>query len=168
MEHFESVMKPGYPANDNKNNTKIVILVPTPHSTIAEDWLSVCHNHDPSGLALDLLGSASLRVVDLAASLATLVRPGEVRNGDEEERVAAVGNTGKSIVPGGECGEDTKSTTSSDASNVGASSIMLEVTDTQHEEGEIKSEEEEEKGNGRTKCADEEEEGEDKPALGLG
>lgn len=42
---------------------------------------------------------ASLAVVNLVAPLTALVRPGEVSNGDEEKRVAGVGNTGEGVVP---------------------------------------------------------------------
>jgi hypothetical protein len=74
---------------------------------------------------LNLLGHASGVVVDLATALATLVRPGEVSNRDDEERVAAVGNTGQSVVPGGKSSEHTESTTSSKAGNVS----VLKVAD---------------------------------------
>lgn len=50
---------------------------------------------------LHRLGGASGAVVDLAAPLAALVGPGEVGDGNDEERVAGVGNTGKGVVPGG-------------------------------------------------------------------
>jgi len=42
---------------------------------------------------------ASLAVVDLVAPLTALVGPGEVSNGNEEEGVAWVGNTGEGVVP---------------------------------------------------------------------
>lgn len=42
---------------------------------------------------------AGLAVVNLVAPLTALVGPGEVGNGNEEERVAGVGNTGKGVVP---------------------------------------------------------------------
>jgi hypothetical protein len=42
---------------------------------------------------------ASLAVVNLVAPLTALVRPREVGDGDEEERVAGVGNTGERVVP---------------------------------------------------------------------
>jgi len=42
---------------------------------------------------------ASLAVVHLVAPLAALVGPREVGDGDEEERVAGVGNTGEGVVP---------------------------------------------------------------------
>jgi len=48
---------------------------------------------------LDLCQSASLRVVNLVACLTALVRPREVRNRNEEERVAGVRNTGERVVP---------------------------------------------------------------------
>ena len=39
------------------------------------------------------------RVVDLLARRASLVRPREVGDGDEEEGVAGVGDTGEGVVP---------------------------------------------------------------------
>lgn len=50
--------------------------------------------------ALSGLRGTVLIVVDLAARLTALLRPGEVRDGDEEEGVAAVGDTGEGVVPG--------------------------------------------------------------------
>ena len=52
--------------------------------------------------ALDLLRSCAT-VVDLLALLATLVRPWEVHDWDEEEGVAGIGNTGEGIVPERTC-----------------------------------------------------------------
>jgi len=43
--------------------------------------------------------AASLAVVDLVAPLTALVRPREVGDGDEEERVAGIGDTGEGVVP---------------------------------------------------------------------
>ena len=42
---------------------------------------------------------ASLAVVNLFGVLTALVGPREVGNGDEEERVAGIGNTSKGVVP---------------------------------------------------------------------
>ena len=42
---------------------------------------------------------ASLAVVNLVAPLTALVGPREVGDGDEEERVAGVGDTGEGVVP---------------------------------------------------------------------
>ena len=80
---------------------------------------------------------------------------------NDEERVAGVGDTGQSVVPGSECSQDTESTTGSKASDVS----MLEVRDTEHQERKIEGEEEEEKGNGRAQRAKEQDEGKDEPAL---
>lgn len=49
--------------------------------------------------ALGALGRTLLVVVDLPARLAALLGPGEVGDGDEEEGVAAVGDTGEGVVP---------------------------------------------------------------------
>lgn len=119
------------------------------------------HNNDHEGCHLDRLGSTSSRVVNLLTSLAALVRPGEVGDGNDEERVAGVGNTGKGVVPGGESSEDTESTTSSEEGDVS----VVEVRETQAEEGKVECEEEEEESDSRAQSADEKEEGEDEPAL---
>lgn len=55
---------------------------------------------------LDGLSSTGVVVVDLGASLAALVRPGEVGDGDNEEGVGAVADTGESVVPGQEGSDD--------------------------------------------------------------
>lgn len=132
-----------------------------------------------------LLGTRSA-VVDLAAPLTAFVGPGEVGNGNDEEAsrvyqptghsqdrgtgessipVARVGNTGKGIVPGGEGGQNTERTTGLDEPGVGIFSVVLQVTDTQHEEGKVESAEEEEESHSRAQSADEQDEGEDEPAL---
>jgi hypothetical protein len=49
--------------------------------------------------SLHCLSSASVAVVHLVAPLTALVRPGEVCDRDEEERVAGVCDTGKGVVP---------------------------------------------------------------------
>ncbi len=51
-------------------------------------------------IALHRLRRTGIFVVNLAALLATLLRPREMRNGDEEEGVAGVRNTGEGVVPG--------------------------------------------------------------------
>lgn len=50
---------------------------------------------------LNALCRTCLFIVDLLAPLPALLRPGEVGDGDDEEGVAWVGNTGKCIVPVG-------------------------------------------------------------------
>ena len=80
---------------------------------------------------------------------------------NDEEGVAAVGDTGKGIVPGSKGGEDTEDTTGLDAGLVAA----LKVSDTEHEESQVQHEEEEEEGDGGAESADEEQEGEDEPSL---
>lgn len=56
-------------------------------------------SHEPCSL-LDLLLHARLAVVDLLAVLATLLGPGEVGDGHDEEGVARIGHTGEGVVPG--------------------------------------------------------------------
>ena len=49
-------------------------------------------------LLLDLR-SALLVIVDLCTVLPALLRPGEVSDGNEEEGVAAIGDTSEGVVP---------------------------------------------------------------------
>lgn len=106
-------------------------------------------------------------------------------DGDDEEGVAGVGDTGQSVVPGDEVlermnremqngenvnipsnkgGDDTESAAGLQASGVGsASATVLEVGNAEHEEGKVKAEEEQEEGDGRAQGADHHEEGEDEP-----
>lgn len=57
-------------------------------------------SNSSSTWALHALLSTGGVVVDLVAPLATLLRPREVSDGDEEERVAWIGDTGERVVPG--------------------------------------------------------------------
>jgi hypothetical protein len=114
-----SLVKPGYPANSNKNIRKVVILISKSCGIIlAWPQRRNIHNIDREGCHLNRLGGTSIRVVNLLTSLTALVRPGEVSDGNDEEGVAGVGNTGKGIVPGGESSDDTESTSSSEKGNV--------------------------------------------------
>ena len=53
-----------------------------------------------STMPLHALLSTGGVVVDLVAPLTALLRPGEVGDGDEEEGIAWVGDTGERVVPG--------------------------------------------------------------------
>lgn len=57
--------------------------------------------------------------------LPALLRPGEVRNGDDEEAVGRVGNTGQGVVPRQECRQDAKTTASAEAVLVGRAVARL-------------------------------------------
>jgi hypothetical protein len=69
--------------------------------------------------------------------------------------VRAVGNTGQCIVPSKERSHETEGTTSNDTSPLGVSTVVLKVTDTKHEESQVKGEKEAEKRNGGAEGADE-------------
>lgn len=114
---------------------------------------------------LNRLGSTSLVVVDLLARLTSLVGPGEVSDWDDEEAVAAIGNTGKGVVPGNEGSKDTKDTTGLDAAGVGRAGAVLEVTNSEHQECKVKGEEQREERDGRAQSTDQQEEGKDEPSL---
>lgn len=87
-------------------------------------------------------------------------------DGDDEEAVAAVGNTGQSVVPGGEGSQEAEETTGFDDGRVGlARAVALDVADTQQEEGEIEPEEQQEESHGGSQGAEQQDGGEDEPAL---
>lgn len=76
-------------------------------------------------------------------------RPGEVSNRDDEEAVAVVGQTGESVVPGGEGSEETEETTSHLHGLVdGTGRVTLDVGNTEQEEGQVQEEEQTEEGDG--------------------
>ena len=104
---------------------------------------------------------------DLPPPLAACVRPGEVRDGDEEEGVTAVKDTGEGIVPRREGGEDAKVAASLDELGVGCAGVAVKVSDGEHEEGEVEHKEEEEEGHRGLQRAYEHEKGEYEPALPL-
>jgi hypothetical protein len=115
-----------------------------------------------------LNSAAGLAVVDLLAPLAALVGPREMGDGNDEEGVAGVGNTGKGVVPMewlvevrrkrkdgtvnipcGERSEDTKGSPGSQETSVRSSgAAVVEVSQAEEEECEIKREEEHEEGDG--------------------
>jgi len=101
----------------------------------------------------------------LAALLLASLRPGEVDNGNDEERVASIGDTGQSVVPGSKCSKDAECATRFDAAGVGVTAGVAEVADAEEEEGQVQSEEEEEEGHSGFEGADQEDEGKDEPAL---
>lgn len=75
-------------------------------------------------------------------------RPGEVDDREDEEAVASIGDTGQSIVPSGECSEETEESTSLLDLDVGTVTAALQVSDTQQEEGQVQEEEEQEESDG--------------------
>lgn len=101
----------------------------------------------------------------LAALFAGLLRPWEVSNWDDEEGVAGVGDTSKSVVPSGEGSQETKDTTSLDETGMSVLGVVEdEVADREEEEGHVEEEEEQEEGDGRAQGADQQDGGEDKPS----
>lgn len=87
-------------------------------------------------------------------------------DGDDEEAVAGVGETGQRVVPGQEGGEQRKESTGlHDASGGGTGGVPDQVGDTQQQEGEVQREEQGEEGDGRLERAEQQQEGEDEPAL---
>jgi hypothetical protein len=93
-------------------------------------------------------------------------RPREVSNGDDEEAVASIGDTGQGVVPGSKGCQETEETTCLLDRDVDTSGgIGLQVGDTEEEEGQVQEEEEQEEGDGRFEGAEEHDGGEDEPAL---
>ena len=105
-------------------------------------------------------------IVLLCAHSLALLRPREVDDRHDEEAVPGIRNTSKSIVPCQPCCKHTESATSTGKANGRLAVTEAEIGQTEHEEGEIQCEEQEEEGHGRLERTEEEEEGEDEPALG--
>lgn len=86
-------------------------------------------------------------------------------NGDDEEAVAVVGQTSQGVVPGGESSEETEESTSLLDATVGDTGIVVvDVSNTQQEEGQIQGEEQGEEGNSGAEGAEDQDGGEDEPA----
>jgi len=115
-------------------------------------------------LDLNLLGASGV-VVDLGAILTTLIRPWKVEDRDNKEAVGRVGHASESVVPSPESGQTSKGAASLDATVLRFLAIVLEIANTQEEEGQVKPEEEQGKHNGRLERTEKEEEGEDEPSL---
>lgn len=86
-------------------------------------------------------------------------------NGDDEEAVAGIGDTGKGIVPGQESSEKGKEAAGLDDAGGGRAISANKVTNTEQEEGHVQSEEEGEESHGGAEGTDQQDEGEDEPAL---
>lgn len=95
-----------------------------------------------------------------------LVGPGKREDGDLEEGVAVVLDTGQSVVPGKEGSEHTKQTTSDLKAVLGLKSTEVGgvVLAGEEEESQVKREEEEEEHDSRLQGAEEQEGSEDEPA----
>ena len=87
-------------------------------------------------------------------------------DGDDEEAVGVVGDTGEGVVPGGEGGEQAEEAAGLDDGRVGlALGVAVDVADTEQQEGQVEEEEEQEEGHGGAQGAEEQDRGEDEPAL---
>lgn len=87
-------------------------------------------------------------------------------NGENEEAVAVVRNTGEGVVPGGECGHETKETTGLDDGRVGLIlRVAVEVTNTQQQETKVEEEEQQEESHCGSQGAEEQNGGENEPSL---
>lgn len=88
-----------------------------------------------------------------------------MRDGDDEEAVAAVGNTGQSVVPSKEGGQQSKETASLDDFGVRRVIHLDHVSDGQQQERDIQGQEEQEERHGGAERAEQENGGENEPAL---
>jgi hypothetical protein len=88
-----------------------------------------------------------------------------MQNRNDEERVASICNTGKGVIPSGECGQNAECASRADAAGVGVATAVAEVADAKHEESHVKREEEEEEGDRGLQRAQKQDEREDEPAL---
>lgn len=110
------------------------------------------------------------RLCELTLRLSTATqaggRPGEVSNGDNEEAVAIIGDTGQGVVPRRKGGKQTKQTSSLLDVEIGlVVSTTLQIGDTEEQESQVQEEEEEEERDGRFEGAEQHDGGEDEPAL---
>lgn len=89
-----------------------------------------------------------------------------MNDGDQEEAVAGVSNTGKGIVPRDERCQKTEDAARLEDRRIGGSSrIAGEVGDPQEEKGHVQSEEQAEECQRGLHCAEQQNEAENKPAL---
>jgi hypothetical protein len=87
---------------------------------------------------------------------------------EDEEAVAAVGNTSKGVVPSSKGSQQTEEATGLDHGRVRcASTVALEVTNTEEQESQVQEEEQQEEGHGGSQGAEEQDCGENEPALKL-
>lgn len=87
---------------------------------------------------------------------------------EDKEAVAAVGNTSKGVVPSSKGSQQTEEATGLDHGRVRcASTVALDVTNTEEQESQVQEEEQQEEGNGGSQGAEEQNCGENEPALEL-
>lgn len=84
----------------------------------------------------------------LATLLLAGLGPGEVHDGNDEERITGVGDTGEGVVPGGEGSQDAERAASFDAARVGVAAGVAEIANAQEQESQVQGEEEEEESYG--------------------
>lgn len=99
---------------------------------------------------LDLRNFPVGGIIHLAPHLPALDTPGKVRDGDQDEAVARLQDTGHGVVPGQEGGDKAKGTAGSDEALVDGAGgrAVIQPADGEHEEGDVEGEEEEEEGDG--------------------
>lgn len=69
-------------------------------------------------------------------------------DGDDEEAVAGVGNTGQGVVPGGKGRQQTEEATGLNDRRVGLARVVaLNVANSEQQEGQVQSQEEREESN---------------------
>lgn len=89
-----------------------------------------------------------------------------MHDGNSEEAVRALEETSKSVPPSNECSDNAEGTTGLDDGNVGgAVRVLLEMADSEKEEGDVEENEERAEGDSGLESAESEEEGEDEPTI---
>lgn len=87
-------------------------------------------------------------------------------DGEDEEAVAIVRNTGEGVIPSCKCRQETEEATGLDDGGVGlALGVTVEITNTEEQEGEVQEEEQQEEGYGGPQGAEQQDSGEDEPSL---
>lgn len=86
-------------------------------------------------------------------------------DGEDEEAVAVVRNTGEGVIPSCKCRQETEEATGLDDGGVGlALGVTVEITNTEEQEGEVQEEEQQEEGYGGPQGAEQQDSGEDEPS----
>ena len=87
-------------------------------------------------------------------------------DGENEEAVAVVRNTGKGVVPSCKCCQETEEATGLDDGGVRlALGVAVDITNTEEQEGKVQEEKQQEEGYGGPQGAEQQDSGEDEPSL---
>jgi len=111
------------------------------------------------------VGSLDSLALSLYFALASLLRPWEMRDGDDEERVTRISDTSKGIIPRQERRKNTKIPTCLDQGSVSLTlGIGVQISKEQAQESQVEREEQHEECDGRAKRAEQQDKRKDEPA----